>query len=206
MRHRASVCSWLYLICFCDPSHRGMLVWVTERIHVRHAQVWTEHPTPRGSTACVTCSLMQITEQDRTGWITVSHPASEWQWGWACCKCVWDTLCMGHLCRNHGSSDSPTHVSDHLLCAFLACFCKEMKLLQIWYMHSCVYESGFPVTLEPAGKFPPDLTMGQSTRGELNSYSPVQNTACNCMQCWSLGLAPQQCVWFTRSQACTMVH
>lgn len=151
-------------------------------------------------------TLMQIAEQDRTGWITVSHPASVWQWGWACRKHVWDTLCMGHLCRNHSSSDSPTDVFAHLLCAFLACFCKEMKLLQIWCMHSCVCDSGFPVTLEPAGKLPPDLTMGQRTQGELNSYSPVQNTVCNCTQCWSLCLAPQQCVWFTRSQAHTMVH
>lgn len=127
----------------------------------------------------------------RTGPHWVNHSESP-------CKRVAVRVSMLHACLGHTvhgsfvqkswlfrqSNTCLCSPSVCILCAFcVACFCKEMKLLQIWYVHSCVRESGFPVTLEPAGKLPPDLTMGQRTRGELNSYSPVQNTACNCTQC-----------------------
>lgn len=108
--------------------------------------------------------------------------------------------CLGHTVQGSlvQKSQLPRHSDAGLrppsVCIFSLFSLGNEALANLVCVCLCIHESGFPVTHEPAGQFLPDLTKGQRTQGELNSYSAVQNTAHNSMQSQSLCLAPQQSV------------
>lgn len=144
--------------------------------------------------------------QRGAGRARVNHSQSPWERraaGATSCKHIWDMLCVhGSLVpKSQLPRCSRAGLCPPSVCIFSLFPLGNKTLANLGGVRLCVGESDFPVTLEPAGQFPPDLTKGQRTQGELNSHSAIQNTVCNCMQTQSLCLTPQQCVYDSPSHS-----